>query len=78
MQLLMYLYSVKSASENTIPAGAVYVNVKPSIISLKRGENIGSAIEEAEKKRRRTGLILDNEDVIRAMDRDMCLSLIHI
>ena len=78
VQLLMYLYSVKSASENTIPAGAVYVNVKPSIISLKRGENIGSAIEEAEKKRRRTGLILDNEDVIRAMDRDMCCKYIPL
>lgn len=70
MQLLIYLYSVVQREENAVPAGVSYVIANPAVVKLKRGE-IG---QEAKIKNRESksggGLILDDRDVINALDKN--------
>jgi ATP-dependent helicase/nuclease subunit B len=54
-----------------IPAGAVYFSVKPAPVRTAAMKTEREAREEAEKNLVRSGIYLDDEEVLRAMDRDL-------
>lgn len=66
MQMLLYLFALKNdgisgVTEKPVPAGVLYVPAKRPIINLK-------ADGQEEKGQKRSGLVLDEEPVIRAME----------
>ena len=75
MQMLMYLCSLRQNGKalygEVIPSGVMYVNVNPVIVSIERGEGYEAAEKKLEQVRKRTGLFLDDPDVLRAMDKDL-------
>lgn len=74
MQMLLYMFALEKsgipgAAERPIPAGALYVPAKQSILSAEEPPSA----EEAEKLRRksgskRTGVVLADENVLEAME----------
>ena len=69
MQLLMYLYAmIKNEDGKALPGGVSYFNVNPTVVSVKRGEGKEKAEKELEKKKGKSGLILDESAVINALD----------
>ena len=73
IQMLVYLYALSENGaslfgSNPIPAGCMYVNANPSTVSIKRNENMSDAEREMENNHKRSGLFLNDPDVLRAMD----------
>lgn len=83
VQLLLYLFSIcgsagspfyqklAPAGEELVPAGAVYFSARPGDASSPVPLDGDTAREEAKKNISRRGIILRNDDVIRAMDKDV-------
>lgn len=78
VQLLIYLFSVCGIQQNemnknteVLPAGAVYFQAKPSVISKEKLPIDEEAVEIVISKIERSGAILADEDVIKAMDKEM-------
>lgn len=74
MQMLLYLFALDRAGERlygveTAPAGVLYIPAREVLLS----EEHDLTDEELEKKRleklRRSGLVLDEPEVLRAMER---------
>ncbi|MGN1094878.1 MAG: PD-(D/E)XK nuclease family protein [Eubacteriales bacterium] len=68
LQMLLYLFSVcengkKRYGENILPAGVIYVSVRPS----PKEENLGVVREEIEKCEG-SGVFINDENVLRAME----------
>lgn len=78
VQLLVYLFSVwKSGlpgvkSDEILPAGAVYFSVKPSVLSEKRMPSREEAVEHAKNAIEKSGIVLAEEEILRAMDAELC------
>ena len=72
IQMLMYLYAIRQNGTalfgQTVPAGCMYVGANPKTVKLEKNENPANAAEEQLKKLPRSGIFLDNGDVLRAMD----------
>jgi ATP-dependent helicase/nuclease subunit B len=51
-----------------LPAGVMYVNVNPVIITIKRDEGLEEAEKELRNKRKRSGLLINDSSIIAAMD----------
>lgn len=69
MQMLLYLFSLWENGESrygkpVVPAGVLYSGVKPAQADLKIGESTGDGDMEIHA----SGLFLQNEDILRAMD----------
>ncbi len=81
VQALLYLFSVwkngmngggaRSGAKNRIPAGAVYFTVKPAPVPADAMLTAEEAEELAEKKIERAGVLLGEEEVLRAMDAEL-------
>lgn len=75
IQMLVYLYALKEHGEDLFgsepePAGCMYVNANPVTVSIKRNEGLSDAEKELDKKRGRSGIFLNDPDVLRAMDAE--------
>ncbi len=83
VQLLLYLFSICSSAgspfyqklapegEKLVPAGAVYFSARPGDASSPVPLNREAAGQEARKSISRRGIILQDDSVIRAMDKDV-------
>lgn len=83
VQLLLYLFSICSsegspfyqklapAGEKLVPAGAVYFSARPGDASSPVPLDREAAGQEARKSISRRGIILQDDGVIRAMDKDV-------
>ncbi len=83
VQLLLYLFSICASNgspfyqklapfgEELVPAGAVYFSARPGEASSPVPLDEAAAREEAKQSISRRGIILRDDDVIRAMDKDV-------
>lgn len=82
VQLLIYLFSVwkyglpkmnknTEKSEIIYPAGAIYFQAKPTSISSETMPEADAAVDMAVTKIERTGALLSDETVLRAMDNEL-------
>lgn len=85
IQLLLYLFTIwksgsgvflaktgEDASSEVVPAGILYSLVQPPDISLGSKKPTDEIIADANTKLTRNGLLIDDEDILRAMERDLC------
>lgn len=73
IQMLVYLYALhqNGASvfgSNPSVAGCMYVNVNPATVKINRNEGMTSAEKKLEETKKRSGIFLNDADVLRAMD----------
>ncbi len=73
VQMLMYLHSITDKGVfgekgEVLPAGIMYVNVNPVIVTVKRDGGLEEAEKELRNKRKRSGLLIDDSTIISAMD----------
>ncbi len=77
VQLLVYLFSVWKTGlpgirgDELLPAGAVYFSVRPSVLSEKRMPTSEEALEHAKSAIEKSGIVLAEEEILRAMDREL-------
>lgn len=75
LQMLIYLFSINQNGTgelgDTIPAGALYVPAQGSYISSTRDADIYQLQKKRQKQYEMNGLLLSDEDVLRAMERDL-------
>lgn len=77
VQLLIYLFSVWKnglpgmRGDELLPAGAVYFSVRPSVMSEKRMPDPASAVEHAKEAIEKSGIVLAEEEILRAMDEEL-------
>ncbi|MBE6626617.1 MAG: hypothetical protein E7628_05490 [Ruminococcaceae bacterium] len=78
IQLLIYLFTVWKMgipaigdADNIVPAGAVYFSARPTAHSTPSALSPEDAAELAMDKIERSGVYLANEEVLRAMDREL-------
>ena len=75
MQMLLYLFAIEQSGqeifgEPCVPAGVLYVPSRDAfIVTAKRGESDESLERERKKALRRHGLLIDNPDILSAMER---------
>lgn len=74
MQMLLYLFALEEHGallwgRAPQPAGVLYVPARAQILPLKARPNGEDAAAEREKEMRRSGLLLDDERVLEAMER---------
>ncbi len=74
MQMLIYLAAIcengRSRYGETVPAGVLYMPASRPSVSAARGEPAGSIEKEAAKQLKMDGLITDNPEVIRGMEKN--------
>ncbi|MCD8066611.1 MAG: PD-(D/E)XK nuclease family protein [Oscillospiraceae bacterium] len=73
LQMLLYLFALERSGSarygaEIVPAGVLYVPARDALISSPTELTDEQIIEEKAKKRRRSGLVLDDEDVLNAME----------
>ncbi len=73
LQMLLYLFALsRSGSERygaeIVPAGVMYVPARDVLISAKADISDEEILSEKLKARRRSGLVLDDEEILRAME----------
>ncbi len=73
LQLLIYLFALEGSSfgSNTVPAGALYIPTRDSIENASRDIDPAELADNQNKKLRRSGIVLDDSDVIGAMERNI-------
>lgn len=76
IQMLVYLYALsENGSEifnsKPVPAGCMYINANPVTVSVPRNGDVFSAQREWESRRKRSGIFLNDPDVLRAMDPEL-------
>ncbi|MBQ8728352.1 MAG: PD-(D/E)XK nuclease family protein [Oscillospiraceae bacterium] len=71
MQMLIYLYSIAESVSDSIPAGVLYMPSHTAEAELDRNATAERRKELLEKNYKMKGVVLDNEDVIRAMEEDV-------
>ncbi|MBQ6702307.1 MAG: exodeoxyribonuclease V subunit gamma [Clostridia bacterium] len=80
LQLLLYLFAVWNTKKDSfkekigcegdiIPAGIIYFSAKAPNIDIKKEDEIDSVYSNAVKKVRRMGLVLNDPDILEAMDK---------
>ncbi len=73
MQMLIYLFTLcengaETLGENLVPAGILYMPVKRASVKAAKGEDIGLIEAKYDKQLRMNGLLLNDADVIEAME----------
>ena len=73
IQMLVYLYALSENGADIfgvrpISAGCMYVNANPKTVDIKRNETMTDAERKLENDRKRSGIFLNDPDVLRAMD----------
>lgn len=69
IQMLIYLFSIwENSKENTIPAGILYYPARTSQIVLDQDYSSKDVENEMKKEFKRNGLLLDDEDILLAME----------
>jgi len=75
MQMLLYLFTI---SENgtgpladAIPAGVLYMPVAERYVTAGRDTSAASVVKERERQWRMNGFLLEDEEVLRGMERDI-------
>ena len=84
VQMLLYLFTIcRSKSEtfrsaigvnedkDPIPAGAIYLSANIPIIEAESYEDHGDILKKAENELRRSGVILNDEDILLAMNDEL-------
>jgi ATP-dependent helicase/nuclease subunit B len=75
LQMLLYLFTIakngRGGLESPIPAGVLYMPAREGWISAGRGIESDAAEKEHTKGWRMSGLLLDDEDVLRGMEREL-------
>lgn len=77
LQMLLYLFALTRhgelfGPEEVVPAGVLYVPARNPVISGPRGMTAEAVADSRQKLLRRKGLVLDDPEVLAAMERD-CL-----
>ena len=75
LQMLLYLFTIAERGEGAlggcIPAGVLYMPVVARPVSGQRGTDAQTAETEAQKQWKMSGLLLDDEESLRGMERDL-------
>jgi ATP-dependent helicase/nuclease subunit B len=75
MQMLLYLFTIgengKSELADAIPAGVLYMPVNESFVSAGRYASTEQVAKEQKKQWRMSGILLEDEEVLRGMERDL-------
>ena len=75
VQMLIYLFSLKHYGDRKgtplYPAGALYFQAKPSSISEPKEPTPAEAAQLAIDRIERSGVLLSEEEILRAMDSDL-------
>ena len=74
LQMLLYLFALQRSGEarygrEIVPAGVLYVPARDALVSARADMTAEEILAEKAKARRRSGLLLAEEDVLRAMER---------
>ena len=74
LQMLLYLFALGQGGENRygqkiVPAGVLYVPARDVLVSAKAELDDEEIIAEKAKQLRRSGLLLDDAEILRAMER---------
>lgn len=74
LQMLLYLFALNRAGRSRygneiVPAGVMYVPARDVLISAKAEMSPQDIVSEKLRARRRSGLVLDNAEVLGAMER---------
>ena len=71
LQMLLYLFALSRAGggEETVPAGVLYVPARTPLVDGERGMTDQEIQSARDKLLRRQGLVLDDPEVLRAMER---------
>lgn len=75
IQMLLYLFALEQEGERrfglpVVPAGVLYLPARDVIVSEKRGASAEKIESDIQKELRRSGLVLEDADVLRAMEHD--------
>ena len=73
LQMLLYLFALQRSGEKlyekeVVPAGVLYVPARDVLLSAKAELSAEAILAEKAKTRRRSGLLLADEDILRAME----------
>jgi ATP-dependent helicase/nuclease subunit B len=75
LQMLVYLFTIakngKGHLAEAIPAGVLYMPAHESWLAAERGIDEESARKQRVRQWRMSGLVLDDEDVLRGMEREL-------
>lgn len=72
IQMLIYLFSIwENSKEDTIPAGILYYPARTSQIVLEQDYSSKDVENEMKKEFKRNGLLLDDEDILLAMENPL-------
>jgi ATP-dependent helicase/nuclease subunit B len=75
LQMLLYLFTVakngRGGLEGSVPAGVLYMPAREGWLAAERGLDSESAEKERIKGWRMSGLLLDDDDVLRGMEREL-------
>lgn len=75
LQMLLYLFTIQENGTGelaeTIPAGVLYMPVREHFISESRDAGDEKLAAEREKQWRMSGLLLEDEEVLRGMEREV-------
>lgn len=75
IQMLLYLFALEQEGERyfglpVVPAGVLYLPARDVIVSEKRGASPAKIESDIQKELRRSGLVLEDADILRAMEHD--------
>ena len=71
MQMLIYLYSIAESVDKSIPAGVLYMPSHTAKSELDRNATKEQTKSLLEKNYKMRGVVLDNENVVKAMEEDI-------
>ena len=71
MQMLIYLYSIAESVDKSIPAGVLYMPSHTAKAELDRNATKEQTRSHLEKNYKMRGVVLDNENVVKAMEEDI-------
>jgi len=87
IQMLLYLFALEGVGEQyfgypVVPAGVLYHSARNDMVKLSRGATQEDLDKELRKQLRRSGLVLESPEVLRAMEHDAlekpCYLPIHV
>ncbi len=70
LQMFIYLYSIAESMKDTSPAGVLYMPSHTAEAELSRNDNKEKAEKLIEKNYKMKGVVLDNENVVKAMEEE--------
>ncbi len=75
MQMLLYLFTIANNGvdelSDAIPAGVLYMPARERFVSAARDSDAAEVQKTREKEWRMSGLLLDDDDALRGMERDI-------